>query len=58
MYYHILEHGDYGQIAWQGVHKKFEDAVSEAERLSETFPDIFFDVWQSDSDAEPQIVNT
>ena len=54
-YYHILEHGDYGDIGYQGYYETREEAMERVKRLSSLFPNSYFEVWESDSKQEPPI---
>jgi hypothetical protein len=55
IYYHILEYGDYGNIGYQGYYETEEDARKEINRLSGYFPDMYYEIFTSDSMQEPPI---
>ena len=54
-YYHILEHGDYGDIGYQGYYETREEAMERVKTLSSLFPNSYFEIWVSDSKQEPPI---
>lgn len=55
-YYHILEHGEYGNIGHQGYFESEDQANKQIEKLSDFFPDLYFTIWPSLSKNEPEIV--
>lgn len=55
IYYHILEHGSYGQIGWQGYYKTESEAKQRINTLSDMFPNLYFEIFQSTSKNEPPI---
>ena len=52
-YYHVLEYGNYGKIAWQGVYNTQQEAEKQAARLKNFFPKITFEVYADTSKKEP-----
>jgi hypothetical protein len=54
-YYHILEYHNYGDIGYQGYYDTKEEATKEADRLSKLFPNLDYQVWESDKKTEPPI---
>lgn len=54
-YYHILEHGNYGDIGYQGYYETWEEANQRVKELSSYFPNSYFEVWMSGSTDEPPI---
>jgi hypothetical protein len=55
IYYHILEYGDYGNIGYQGYYETEEEAKKEINRLSGYFPDMYYEIFTSDSTQEPPV---
>jgi hypothetical protein len=55
IYYHILEYGDYGNIGYQGYYETEEEAKKEINRLSGYFPDMYYEIFTSDSMQEPPV---
>lgn len=54
-YYHILEHSSYGDIGHQGYYEDMKEAESEVKRLSDYFPNSYFEIFASDTTNEPPI---
>jgi hypothetical protein len=54
-FYHILEHGDYGDIGYQGYYDTLEEAMERVKELSSYYPNLYFEVWMSGSPDEPPI---
>jgi hypothetical protein len=52
-YFHVIEQGNYGNIASHGFHTKLEDAQREVNRLQDFFPDLHFYVFPDSSKKEP-----
>lgn len=55
-YYHVLEHGMYGEVGHQGCYDLFTEANARKAKLEELFPDLSFSIYPSNSDEEPEIV--
>ena len=55
IYYHILEHCDYGKIGYHGYRENLKDAQEEVNRLSSYFPQYHFSIFQDNSKKEPPI---
>lgn len=55
IYYHILEHGSYGQIGWQGYEETEQKAKDRVSELTEFFPDLYFEIFQDTTKNEPPI---
>lgn len=55
LYYHILEHGSYGNIGYQGYRESKEEAEAEIKRLSDYFPDLHYEIFVDTSKKEPPI---
>lgn len=55
IYYHILEHGNCGNIGWQGYETTEEQATKRISDLSKMFPDLYFEMFTDTSENEPPI---
>lgn len=58
IYYHILEHGSYGQIGWQGYEETEQKAKDKISELTKFFPDLYFEIFQDTSKNEPPITTS
>lgn len=56
VFYHVIEQGDYGNIATHGFFKSLAEAQKEASRLQNFFPNCFFYAHSSPSKREPEFV--
>ena len=56
LYYHILEHHDYGDIGHQGYFNTLDEAQKEVDRLQGYFPNLYYTIFQDTSRREPPIV--
>lgn len=54
-YYHIIEHGDYNNIGWQGYYKTSDEAKKRIDSLNDFFPKSYFEIFISTSKNEPPI---
>jgi hypothetical protein len=57
IYYHILEYGKNGQIAYHRYFTKLKEAEKEVKRLKFLWPDLDFFIEPSNFSEEPPIVN-
>jgi hypothetical protein len=55
IYYHILEHGNYGNIGWQGYKTTEQEAKKRINDLSQMFPNSYFEMFADTSKNEPPI---
>ena len=53
LYYHILEYSDYENIGHQGYYLTIEDAKKQCNKLTEYFPNSYFQIESSNSKKEP-----
>lgn len=56
IYYHVLEHGRYGEIGYHGYYETEKEANRAVKHLSDTFPNLYFDIFTSGDTNEPPIV--
>jgi hypothetical protein len=56
LFFHVLEHHDYGDVGHQGYYYTIAEAQKEADRLKSLFPHLDYTIWQDTSRAEPPIV--
>lgn len=58
LYYHILEHGSYGQIGWQGYEETESEAKLRISTLNDMFPNSYFEIFQDTTKNEPPITTS
>jgi hypothetical protein len=56
-YFHVLEHGLYGQIGYQTYFTTLKEAEKEVERLKRFFPELDFSIYPTNNRKQPEIVN-
>jgi hypothetical protein len=56
IYYHILEYSNYGNVGYQGYFLTLEEAKKQSDKLTEYFPNSYFQIESSNNKKEP--VNT
>jgi hypothetical protein len=55
-YYHILEIGNYGEIGYQGYEENLSNAQLKVNLLSDTFENLYFEIFSSDTKDVPPII--
>lgn len=55
IYYHVMEENNTGDLGWQGAYETENEADESVKHLENTFEDLYFWVFISNSNNEPPI---